>query len=136
MGSELSCTPGKQGGEGEEGGARVLSPFPLLVSPRFFSLREFFSLALQSERLEQANPIVDPLFGPSILRKGSSPADNLFANTRKGCKRKSNNCPHKHIAEGYCAGDLNCRPRHKYHVKSPKYVSGNSLFFSKYLEKF
>ena len=40
------------------------------------------------------------------------------------------------LAEGYCAGDLNCRPRYKYHVKSPKYVSGNSQFFSKYLEKF
>ena len=29
-------------------------PFPTLVSPRFF-LREFFSRALLSERLEQAN---------------------------------------------------------------------------------
>ena len=27
------------------------------------------------------------------------------------------------------------RPRYKYHEKSPKYVSGNSRFFSKYLEK-
>ena len=33
----------------------VLSPFPPLVSPRFFFLREFFSRALLSERLEQAN---------------------------------------------------------------------------------
>ena len=36
-----------------EGG--VFSPFPSLVSPRFFFFsREFFSLALLSERLEQA----------------------------------------------------------------------------------
>ena len=27
------------------------------------------------------------------------------------------------------------RPRYKYHEKSPKYVSGNSRFFSEYLEK-
>ena len=34
----------------------VLSPFPPLVSPRFFFfLREVFSRALLSERLEQAN---------------------------------------------------------------------------------
>ena len=86
MGSELSCTPGKQGG-GEEGGAIVLSPFPLLVSPRFLSLREFFSRALLSERLEHANPTVDSLSGLSILRKGSSPAENVGANTRKDYKR-------------------------------------------------
>ena len=30
--------------------------------------------------------------------------------------------------------DLNCRPRYKYHVKSPRGVSGNSQFFSKYLK--
>ena len=30
--------------------------------------------------------------------------------------------------------DLNCRPRYKYHVKSPKDVSGNSQFFSKYIK--
>ena len=103
-GERVKLYTGKTGGE--EGGARVLSPFPLLVSPRLLSGREFFSRALQSERLEQSNPIVDPLSGPSILRKGSSPADNVGANTRKGCTRKSNNCLHKHIAEGYCAGDL------------------------------
>ena len=43
---------------------------------------------------------MDPLSGPSILRNGSSPADNVDANTRKGCKRESNNCPHKDIAKG------------------------------------
>ena len=33
----------------------VFSPFPSLVSPRFFFLCGFFSRALLSERLEQAN---------------------------------------------------------------------------------
>ena len=53
MGGELSCTPGKRGGGGLER-ENVLSPFPPLVSTRFFFLREFFSGALLSERLEQA----------------------------------------------------------------------------------
>ena len=35
----------------------VLSPFPPLVSPRFFFLPEFFSRALLSERLEQATSV-------------------------------------------------------------------------------
>ena len=62
MGSELSCTQGKRGGGGRTGGGararerdRVLSPLLPLVSPRFCFLREFFSRALLSERLEQAN---------------------------------------------------------------------------------
>ena len=85
-GSELSCTLGKQAGGGRKGGesSLPLSPFSL---PSFLFLFVNFSPTLQSERLEQANPIVDPLSGPSILRKRSSPADNVGANTRKGCKR-------------------------------------------------
>ena len=43
---------GRRGGGGE---SEVPSPFPLLVSPRYFFLREFFSLALLSKRLEQDN---------------------------------------------------------------------------------
>ena len=41
--------------ESERERERVLFPFPPLVSPRFFFLREFLSCALLSERLEQAN---------------------------------------------------------------------------------
>ena len=40
----------ERGGESE----RTLSPFPPLVSSRSFFLREFFSRALLSERLQQA----------------------------------------------------------------------------------
>ena len=43
---------GKTGGGLER--ENVLSSFPPLVSTRFFFLREFFSGALLSERLEQA----------------------------------------------------------------------------------
>ena len=32
-------------------------------------------------------PYCGPLSGPSILRNGSSPADNVGANTLNGCKR-------------------------------------------------
>ena len=42
------------GGRGDEGGREFSTPFPPLVSPRFFFVREFFSRALLSERLEQA----------------------------------------------------------------------------------
>ena len=49
LASKLNCTAGKRGGE-----ERVPSPFPPLVCPRFFFLREFFSRAVLSERLEQA----------------------------------------------------------------------------------
>ena len=42
---------GDGGGRGE-GGREFSPPFPPLVSPRFI-LREFFSRALLSERLEQ-----------------------------------------------------------------------------------
>ena len=38
----------------------VLSPFPPLVSPRFFFLREFFFRPLLSERLEQATTSLTP----------------------------------------------------------------------------
>ena len=49
VGSKLNCK--RENGRGEE---RVPSPFPPLVCPRFFFLREFFSRAVLSERLEQA----------------------------------------------------------------------------------
>ena len=39
-------------------------------------------------------------------------------------------------AKGYWPGDLNCRPRYKYHVKSPKHHSGNSYFFLNISKKF
>ena len=53
--SELNCTPRKQGGGGGGGGGgrereNASPPFPPLV----FFLRELFSRALLSERLEQA----------------------------------------------------------------------------------
>ena len=50
--SELNCTPRKQGGGGGGGRERenASPPFPPLV----FFLRELFSRALLSERLEQA----------------------------------------------------------------------------------
>ena len=51
VGSELNCTAGKREGGSRE---RVPSPFSPLVCPRFFFLREFFSRAVLSERLEQA----------------------------------------------------------------------------------
>ena len=61
MGSELSCTQGKRGEGGWNGGGdeneRTRS-LPLSPSSRpsiFFFLREFFSRALLSERLEQAS---------------------------------------------------------------------------------
>ena len=42
VGSELSCTHRKNGGGGNRGArARVLSPFPPLVSPRFFIFVNF-----------------------------------------------------------------------------------------------
>ena len=51
VGSELNCTPGKWGG----GGSREspLPPFPSSLPSFFFFLREFFSRAVLSDRLEQ-----------------------------------------------------------------------------------
>ena len=70
MGSELSCTPGKRGGTG--GGARELSPlFPLYSSLVFFFLREFFSRALLSERLEQAT--TQPCTQPFLISSRNAP---------------------------------------------------------------
>ena len=59
VGSELNHTPGKRGEKREGRGkneATAFPPSPVFSSslPPFFFLREFFSSALQSERLEQA----------------------------------------------------------------------------------
>ena len=52
----------------------VLFPLPPLVSPRFCFLREFFSRALPSERLEQAISILPqiPLVWPGVLPRGEA----------------------------------------------------------------
>ena len=72
MGSELSCTPGKQwgggGGGGGEGGVKSSPPPPPPSLPSFF-FREFFSLALLSERLEQAKFAVKLRFADFIYKK-------------------------------------------------------------------
>ena len=49
--------------------SRVLSPFPPLVSPRFFFLREFCSRVLPSERLEQANIFENLVSNLTLTRK-------------------------------------------------------------------
>ena len=70
MGSELSCTPGKQWGGGMGGESEVTRSLPLSPSslPSFF-FREFFSLALLSERLEQAKFAVKLHFANFIYKK-------------------------------------------------------------------
>ena len=79
VGSELNCTPGKRGGGGKLGAeSERTSPFPPLVCPRFFFLREFFSRALLSERLEQAKHLA---IGQALsdLRAPSSTLSNFHS---------------------------------------------------------
>ena len=67
---------GKTGeGGGGGGGRRGESPFPPLVSPRFFFLREFFSRALLSECLEQVSTLTDHATDQD---KFFAPFDNKF----------------------------------------------------------
>ena len=62
-----------RGGGGGEGGESE-SSLPLLTSslPSFFFLREFFSLALLSERLEQAISTKAYISGPSSSKDGQA----------------------------------------------------------------
>ena len=63
---------GEAGGWGRGGGE---SPFPPLVSPRFFFLREFFSRPLLSECLEQVSTLINHA---TDRDKFFAPFDNKF----------------------------------------------------------